>query len=908
MKEVQRVVKPFTKPSGIADVYLHIYGKVKENAEEVVFNEDLFAKGKITFHNGSTQLQDTFLPLTKINGVVNFDKYDCDYDVTGFARNSKARVWGTGSNNIIDLKAQSDKFELDDIFDILHSNMPIPFKKELGKLKASFNASYKGKVVGNQLDYNKINAEGKFISNISSKDVIRVNGGTFNIKNGYLKTSSLNGFFNDNPFNLSFTTKDLNKEMMNIVDAKFNFKDFDISSINSIKNQIAISKNTSRILDNIAELNGRIDIIGNIKNNKINADTKIDGITFKYVPTDGIVRVIDGRANIRDSVLYLDKISSRLSSMPVFLDGKISNIYSNNPNINLYISSKLTQQFFDRFFNSKFVYPVKTKGEINFHTNLNGKLNSFKANSTLNIGEDASIYYMGATLQGAPTGNINTEGIASTNPISIVSDIDISPNRIKINSFDYNQTIISQNKKKSLQKQLTANGELSLLKDNIVKFKNLKIKTKNPTNPRIFNVLFKKPTIKQGVFTSDLTINGTSNEPAVLGDLNIKSIDIPLFDATVQDVNLDFKPDYVNLNSTGLILTNDIIVNAKIVNSLSKPIKVENFNVQMEELNLNRITDALNEYEADSTRSSKLKSGEVSQILPSNTVIIKEGIIKADKILIKNATAKDFQSHLTLDNDEILHIDNFGFKIANGKVSGDIRYNLQDLNGSINVKIKDTDAQIIADDFFEMPGQIYGNVSGRFSAKCHGLSSLECLNTLSADGTFEVKDGKMPKLGSLEYLLKAGNLITGGVTGVSINGIIDLITPLKTGQFSSIKGDVKINNGIAENINVYSSGNDLSMYMTGSYNLSTLVADMEIYGSLSKNFSTILGKISNASLNTLFNTIPGVKINDINPKSTSNIRKIPNFEKDNVLRVFKAEIYGDINGNNYVKSFKWIKE
>jgi hypothetical protein len=166
----------------------------------------------------------------------------------------------------------------------------------------------------------------------------------------------------------------------------------------------------------------------------------------------------------------------------------------------------------------------------------------------------------------------------------------------------------------------------------------------------------------------------------------------------------------------------------------------------------------------------------------------------------------------------------------------------------------------------------------------------------------------MPKLGSLEYLLKAGNLITGGITGVSINGIIDLITPLKTGQFSSIRGDVHVKDGIADNINVYSSGKDLSMYMTGSYNLATLVADMEIYGALSKNFSTILGKIANASLNTLFNTIPGIKINDINPASTSNIRKIPNFDRDNVLRVFKAEIYGDINGNNYVKSFRWIKD
>ena len=179
---------------------------------------------------------------------------------------------------------------------------------------------------------------------------------------------------------------------------------------------------------------------------------------------------------------------------------------------------------------------------------------------------------------------------------------------------------------------------------------------------------------------------------------------------------------------------------------------------------------------------------------------------------------------------------------------------------------------------------------------------------MSGEGSFKVQDGRMPKLGSLEYLLKAGNLITGGLTGVSINGIVDLITPLKTGNFKSISGDVKVQDGVANEINVYSSGDDLNLYLTGSYNIASLVADMEVYGSLSKNFSTLLGKIGNSSLNTLFNTIPGVKINDINPKSTSNIHKIPNFDRKNTLRVFRAEIFGDINGSNYVKSFRWIKD
>ena len=904
--DVQKVVKPFTRPDGIADVFLHIYGNAK-NTEEIVFNEDLFAKGTITLHNSTTQLQDTFLPFRNVNGVVNFDQYNCDYNITGDLRKTKAHVWGTGTNNIIDLKVTSDKVELNDIFDLLHSNMQMPFKNELGKLKASFNAAYKGSVENNKLDYNKLKVDGKIIPNINSNDPIRLDGGTFTINNGYLRTSNLKGFLNNNPFNLSFAAKDLDKEMMSISDAKFNLEHFDLSSINTLKNQIPLPKETAKIINNISDIKGLLDITGTIKNGRINADTDIDGISFKYTPLDGLVRVLNGRANIRNNILYLDKVNSRLSSMPVFIDGRIANIYSANPDLKLYISSKLTQQFFDRFFNSKSVYPVKAKGDINFYSRLSGKLNALNAKSTLKLAENSSIYYMGAMIAGAPTGDKNPDG-QSTNPVTINSDINLYPDRVKINMLDYHQTISSQNKKKSDQTQLKAFGEISLLPKNIIGFKNLKIKTENPTNARIFNILFKKPIIKQGIFTSDLTINGTSETPNILGFLKVKSVDIPLMDSTIQDVDVDFKKDYININTTGLIMTNDFLLNAKLVNKSAKPVIVEQLNAQTEELNLNTLITELSEYEADTTRAAKLKSGEITELLPENTIIIKDANIVADNILIKKAKATNFKSHITLDENRELNIDKFSFNIAKGTVDGNIKYNLKSLKGRANVNIKDTDAQIIADDFFEMPGQIYGTVTGNINAKCTGLSGIDCVNTLSGNGNFEVTNGRMPKLGSLEYLLKAGNLITGGVTGVSINGIIDLITPLKTGQFSSIKGDIHVKDGIADNINVYSSGKDLSMYMTGNYNLSTLVADMEIYGALSKNFSTILGKIANASLNTLFNTIPGIKINDINPTSTSNIRKIPNFDRDNVLRVFKAEIYGDINGNNYVKSFRWIKD
>ncbi len=531
-------------------------------------------------------------------------------------------------------------------------------------------------------------------------------------------------------------------------------------------------------------------------------------------------------------------------------------------------------------------------------------MNALRANSTLNLGENSSLYYMGATIAGAPTGAFNSEGM-TTNPVSIVSNVTLYPNKIKVSSLNYNQTITSQNKKKSVQNQVTASGEVSLLKDNVIGFKNFRIKTNNPTNARIFNVLFKKPTIKQGVFTSDLLINGTSLAPYVLGSLNIKSVDIPLLDSTVRDINVDFKDDFIYLNSKAVVLTNDILLDAKIVNKPVQPYVVEDVKVQMDALNLNVISAAIDDFDADNTRTNQ---GTAPQVLPPDMLIIKNAQINADNVLIKKASATDFKSHITLGNDHILKIDDYSFNIANGKVNGNIDYDLKNYKTSGTMHIQNADAQIISDNFFDMPGQMYGTVTGDMKVACTGMSSVDCINTLSGEGSFKVTDGRMPKLGSLEYLLKAGNLITGGVTGLSINGIIDLITPLKTGNFKSISGDIHVKDGIADEINVYSSGDDLNMYLTGSYNIASLVADMEVYGSLSKNFSTILGKIANSSLNTLFNTIPGININEINPKSTSNINKIPNFDKTKTLRVFKSEIYGDINGSNYVKSFRWIKD
>jgi len=161
-------------------------------------------------------------------------------------------------------------------------------------------------------------------------------------------------------------------------------------------------------------------------------------------------------------------------------------------------------------------------------------------------------------------------------------------------------------------------------------------------------------------------------------------------------------------------------------------------------------------------------------------------------------------------------------------------------------------------------------------------------------------------LGSLEYLLRASNVFKSGVTGFTINSVIELVSPLKTGEFSNIDGSIILSNGIAEKIELHSMGKALNLYIKGSHNLVTQISDISVLGQLSKNASTVLGTVGNISLNSLFNKIPGIDLNE-DSRLRTEFNKIPGIEITNKkYRKFVVDIYGDINTDDNVKTFRWI--
>ena len=888
LAELQDMLRPITEGSGKTKVFINIYGHV-ERGVEPVFNKDLFAKGKVEFLSNKMRVFPERIPFSDINGVVNFDKEDGNYTLNANLVHSPITSNGVIKNNILTANAYSNKFNAGDGWEIakmFYGNKVLPIPG-IETISTSFAGHYKGPMDLDKFDYSKINAKGKYYNNNGSKSLIKINNGTFTIKDGHVDISPIRGFVKNNPFNLLLSVDNLMKPNQ-IYNGAFSMKNFDLAELNGIY----VPEYPQ--LKDFGGFEGHIDIASKIKNNAIKLYTQLDDTKVVYKPKNVKFNIASGSVLFDDDELNLNKINLRADEMPIFLNGKIKKISSDNPDLNLYINAKPTQEFFDQFFNSKSVYPIKLKGNLTLLSRLNGKFNHLNSKTDIKLDENSSLYYMGATV-----GDMN-------NPVNISMDCASGKDWLKINSFKYDKMLPSQGGRRIASTQARVSGGIKYSDDKNVAFNNFKVKTENPTDVQIFNAIFKKPFMKQGMFSADMLLNGTLDNPKFIGTLDLTSIDVPVVDASVKDVSLNFKPDNIYIKVKSSVMENQILLDAVMQNKLVEPFTFNDMNIHFDNLDLNVIAQAIEDYDA-ALYKQKLGVDENAKTIDFRQTVIKQGTVTADKIKIKDLKATDFVSHFSISKKMLAKINDYELKLANGKVSGNAEFNLLTNILKLYTHVDNTNAQTLSESLFAMKSQFYGIVNGDMNFMCKGKSQDECLKTLSGDGQFIISDGKMPKLGSLEYLLKATNIVSSGITRVSINGIIDLITPLKTGEFKSITGHYIIEEGIVRDLEVFSKGKDLNMYLSGSYNISDYNANMEIYGTLSSDITSVFGKLKNLSLNTLLNTIPFLNNGEYSPEVRAKIEKIPSDTKSSVSRIFAVVIDGDINGLNYVKSFKWVK-
>ena len=816
--------------------------------------------------------------LKNTKGTLEIDGINAKADVTSELGSSKLSAKAAVNNKIADVDIDIPKFNLNDI-------IPAKLQNELGNIILSVKAQYKGKI--NEIEYDKV----KFIADIlgtTPDNKLKLSKGRIVLDKDELAVDNLNGSIEDSIFNINLIADKISAKKPNL-NGNIQAKSFDLSLINLLANYPFVPEDWKKQINTVKFNKGeKINLNARINNNKINAYTDLGGISFVYAPLNLPIKIINGSLIMRSNNLRLNKINFLADEMPVLTDGEIYDILSKQ-NFDMYFNSKPRQDFIDKYINRNQIYPIKIKGDIVYSLRAKGVKDDFDVKADANMSKDSSIYYLGATV-----GDVEN---------AIVLNLDtkvLKQNILKIREFSYDKLISSQSGRDTKLNMLKARGGIEVFEDDLA-FNNLHIKTENPTDARIFNIIFRKPNIKQGQFTSDLHFNGKLSEPKLLGSFHIFETNIPFLDTTMKNITLLFKDKTIELTSSGEVLGNDITIKGVMKNTLTPPYYINQANLQTKLLDLNYIVNKLKLSQVDNYQTFETFEG-----FDLTSVIIKNIKLEADSIHLRNIVAERFSADASLNEKGIIDVSKFQFNIANGVLNGRYRYNLSDNKTGIKLKAKNIDANDLSIALFDLNNQLYGDMTGDVELSCDGTNFDNCMKTLNGHTIFDVSDGRMPKLGSLEYLLKAGNLLKGGLTGLSINNIVDIITPLKTGEFSNIHGNINIKDGIARNMEITSTGRDLNLYISGNYNFSTADAEMEVLGLLSKKISTMFGPIGNLSLNTLFNAIPGVDLS----KDTvilEKINKIPGIElSSKAYRKFIAEIKGNINGEDYVTSFKWV--
>ncbi len=795
-----------------------------------------------------------------------------------------------------------------DVFEIIKENIPQEKIKKFEILnqinfKTNTNISFKHKfnIDFSDIKLSELGLVGKINFINSNEQDIKQKSGQIIIKNNKIKAENLDLLFKganilanatiDNVFSAELNTKNPNKKKPNV---KGNIK-LDNFTLNRIKEELNkfFPQNKLKILSNFEDFNGAITADVNFNNAEFDGNINLSDIScFDKIKKVKIL-VNSGKIKLKKDKLTLDALNINYGEIPIYFNAIISNIKNPRPYLDSRFAISLNEDNVDKYINKNLVYPIKIKGEVLGTGILKGYPDDYMLYTTSTLNPNNDIYYMGANLG----------DVASKRELKTV--INFKGNNANIHKIEYLKYVTSQNNRPTALPMVRVSGNI-FSKNNNITLNNLKIKTHNPTSAKIFNILFKKSILKQGHFTSDMVLNGTGDDLKISGSATLDNINIPLYNAKINNAKFNFQENVIISTFKGEAYNSDVLINAVAENKTKLPLVIDKMDIESKTFDIGKI---LNEFATFNNikRHEYIFAGEQLGLNPKD-LIIKNGEFRAENVQLYDITAKNMQAKFNLLKNSPFKFNDVVFDIAGGEVKSAGEYDFNTNSVALNAKINSCEADELTKSFLGISGQIYGKLDGGVTLKANKLNTPEGIKTLTSNVWFEIKNGKMPKLGSLEYLIRAGNLYKSGVFGLTLNNVIDVLIPYKTGDFQAINGTLNIQNGIIEKLEIFTQGKNMSLYLVGSYNILNNFANIELLGRLSKKISTLLGPVGNASLNSVINFTSGNKKFETDKNEIiKNINKIPLIEiSNNDFRIFSAKILGDINKNNYIKAFNWL--
>lgn len=900
LEDASGIFETIEKITGKINFKVLLQGNFPSEMNPEQFTEEvakMTIDGKLKLSDNHIKIKDFESPVIITGGEVKFSEKSAEAEKisVSFGKNSNANIsfkcdMPRENDNIdgnITIEAPSVMIS-DSLNFVLKSaiandlKINSPTSSDIG---GQHSLSLSAKIKNNDIDLKSVNSKIKIINTLNQKSKISANSGEITLQNGNASISNLKIQSDKSVLNLNGTIK-------NITNTKPNY-DLIVQGSNIVVKTIAnisdiFPADIRNILQSCRDYDGTVNTNLKISDRGYSGFVNFKNLAFRHIQTDIPVKFADLPVTFSPHRISLEKISGeigRTGAFPVYADVNIDN-YLKIPIVKASVSMKPNSVFTERYINTKLSHPIKLTGDINISADINGSVDSLKISPVIKLNKDADISYLTVTFG-------DTDCLRE-----LKSEIYLLPKNIILKKAEFFRHKMLDGKTKTEILWAAAANIAQQGKNLIPKYASFKTYHERPA--KNLNFLFKKSIIKNGSFKCDIAYKADGSK--ITGYADIMNTEIPSYDLILKEGKMVADNNLIKISSEGKLLDTDFTLNSNIKNSAAMPVNIKDLVFTTKKLDLAKLLDTINRWSIEAYSDATLKNNVSFNV---SDVIIENGLLNANHIDYKTSPIEDLKAKFSLDKDGNLNISAENFKVSEGIAENKITYNFKTGKTDCLFIAKGINSDSTAEAFLGLKNQITGKADVKVSFNTQGLTDLERFRNIKGIIYFSVKNGNMPKLGSLEYLLRASNIFYSGLTTLSINNVIELLKPFKQGTFSTITGVFNLNRGTVENLRIYSQGINMSLYMNGQYNIEDGEADIAIYGKLGKKIENLFGPLGNLSANTLFSIIP----RDKNANSyNAELKKIPDIEyKNQDVKYFRATVQGNLNEKDSASSFKWLR-
>ena len=619
-------------------------------------------------------------------------------------------------------------------------------------------------------------------------------------------------------------------------------------------------------------------------------------------------------------------------------------------------------------FNIKDLQTLSANGKLDADFNIKSNLKTINSNGYLKI-PNANIYY---GLYKIGIDDINADVALANNNVDIKNiGFSILNQPLKFYGLikeDATADLHLTANDLSLKGLLIACGQAVLLKENPVNSGTVSLKADivgkldkiKPTAKVVLNNIDIKnipsnTTLKLPKTNVDIIADGQSFSGSAVSE-NIRVIN-PAAGVNIPKISANIMPDVIEITQTPVKVEKiNFNVAGKIKNYLTEKIALDfvttgdikakltgDMNIVKQTLNLIFATVENSTIIVPMFDKSKMTfngniaiTGSMLNPILSGTVNVPTLSIPEIPVIIENLVAKlngpILKGHATLSKFASggiaaqdcstdfsmkgvnFYLNNLKGTAFDGKINGNIIYNMSNLNTSVDFHGQGLNAEKAVAGAIGISNALTGTLGFDTNLTLKVVDYEEMMRSMKGKLSFKVVNGSFGNIGRLENFFGASNIVSNAILKTTVATLSNLSAVKNSAKYDYITGDMTFSNGWANLNSIKSTGQTLAYFVYGKLHLVNMSTNLTILGRLDQSVVSLLGPVGELSADKLLSAIPkfGTLTASIanalttNPKGerVSEIPALSNGSK--AYKDFKVIFNGGIESSNSIKSFKWL--